>query len=193
MQKMRLNPELRAIAIYQFNKGKDNNFSLIRTLQKLKAHCDDESLTTLFVKEIIDMAMLNKMSDNTQRILLIICHELEYHIVHGKSSTSYFHHTNHQRSQQHHQQQQSSQQQSKRKPIKPTTPSPYAILEVPENATMPEVKKAYLRLISHHHPDKVIANGGDENAVRIATLKTQQIAMAYQQIKKSYQQKQNAS
>ena len=55
----------------------------------------------------------------------------------------------------------------------------YAILDVNENATDAEIKKAYRRLMSQHHPDKLVAKGLPEEMIQVATAKTQEIRAAY--------------
>lgn len=60
--------------------------------------------------------------------------------------------------------------------------NPYTILQIPENATDEEVKKAYRRLAVKHHPDKV-SHLGDE-VKKDAEAKFQEINNAYQMIKR---------
>ena len=47
------------------------------------------------------------------------------------------------------------------------------------------VKRAYRRLMSQHHPDKLVAKGLPEEMIKMATEKTQEIKSAYELIKKS--------
>lgn len=58
----------------------------------------------------------------------------------------------------------------------------YAILNIETNASKQTVKQTYRRLISKHHPDKLIANKCSENEIKQATEKTQQIRKAYEMI-----------
>ena len=58
----------------------------------------------------------------------------------------------------------------------------FAILGIPANSSKAEVKKAYRRMISRNHPDKLIAEGLPEEMVRVAKEKTQNIIKAYDQI-----------
>jgi DnaJ like chaperone protein len=59
----------------------------------------------------------------------------------------------------------------------------YRLLGVAESASDVELKKAYRRLMSQHHPDKLVAKGLPEQMIKDATEKTQQIKAAYELIK----------
>jgi DnaJ like chaperone protein len=61
----------------------------------------------------------------------------------------------------------------------------YAALGVNESIGDKELKRAYRKLMSEHHPDKLIAKGVPEDMVRIATEKAQDIQVAYDMVKKS--------
>ena len=65
----------------------------------------------------------------------------------------------------------------------PTLSGAYAILGVTENSSDQEVKRAYRRLMSQHHPDKLVAKGLPEEMMELATQKTQEIRAAYEQVK----------
>lgn len=58
----------------------------------------------------------------------------------------------------------------------------FQLLGVAETASEKDIKKAYKKRISQHHPDKVVARGGSEQEVRQATEKVQEIQAAYQLI-----------
>lgn len=59
----------------------------------------------------------------------------------------------------------------------------YAILYLPPTATNEEIKKAYRRLTSMHHPDKLVAKGLPEEMLKIAEDKTREIRLAYERIR----------
>ena len=58
----------------------------------------------------------------------------------------------------------------------------YAVLGVKPDSTDAEIKKSYRRLISQHHPDKLVAKGLPEEMMTLAKEKTQQIRKAYETI-----------
>lgn len=61
----------------------------------------------------------------------------------------------------------------------------YAILGVEETASDAEVKKAYRRQMSQHHPDKLVSKGLPEEMIELAKEKSQEIQAAYERIKTS--------
>jgi len=60
----------------------------------------------------------------------------------------------------------------------------YAALGVSADCSDKELKRAYRKLMSEHHPDKLIARGLPDDMVRVATETSQEIQAAYEQVKK---------
>lgn len=58
----------------------------------------------------------------------------------------------------------------------------YSILNLEQHASKTTVKHAYRKLISQHHPDKLIAKGKSEAEIKRANEKTQKIRKAYETI-----------
>ncbi len=61
----------------------------------------------------------------------------------------------------------------------------YEVLGVGRDATQDEIKRAYRKLMSQHHPDKLIAQGVPEDMIKLATEKSQEISAAYDLIDKT--------
>ena len=59
----------------------------------------------------------------------------------------------------------------------------YEVLGVGRDAESGEIKRAYRRLISQHHPDKLVAKGLPQEMMKMATQKTHEIRQAYEQVK----------
>ena len=61
----------------------------------------------------------------------------------------------------------------------------YAALGVEASVTDKELKRAYRKLMSENHPDKLIARGVPEDMVKLATEKSQEIQAAYEMVRKA--------
>ena len=61
----------------------------------------------------------------------------------------------------------------------------YSLLEVEAAATDADVKKAYRRMMSKNHPDRMMAKGVPPEMIKLATQKTQQVKEAYEFIKQA--------
>jgi DnaJ like chaperone protein len=61
----------------------------------------------------------------------------------------------------------------------------YDVLGLEKNCSDQELKRAYRRLMSQHHPDKLVAKGLPEEMMKLATEKTQQIKEAYELVKRN--------
>ncbi|KPQ26009.1 MAG: DnaJ like chaperone protein [Halomonas sp. HL-48] len=61
----------------------------------------------------------------------------------------------------------------------------YRVLGVSEDASDAEVKKAYRRLMSQNHPDKLAGKGLPDSMREVAQARTSEISNAYERIQKS--------
>ncbi len=64
----------------------------------------------------------------------------------------------------------------------------YKALGVSQSSSDQEVKRAYRKLMSQYHPDKLIGQGLPEDMVAVATQQAQEIQVAYDLITRSRQQ-----
>lgn len=61
----------------------------------------------------------------------------------------------------------------------------YEVLEVRPDAADADVKRAYRRLMSQNHPDKLVSRGLPESMLEMAKQKTQTIQAAYERIREA--------
>lgn len=62
----------------------------------------------------------------------------------------------------------------------------YHILGVTADTPLPQIRKAYRRLRSQHHPDKLVSKGLPEEMMKLANEKTHEIRSAWEQVKQAH-------
>lgn len=178
MQQMGLNENLKREAIRLFGEGKEPEFNLHDALMQVKEVCGVQPvLLRVFLEMQIQMAFAdgNNISQRKRAILLNICQELGVSSAHFNQFEQRF------RAEQNYQR---YQQQSRPDPQAQLTQA-YQVLGLTASADEAEIKKAYRRLMSRHHPDKLMAKGLPPEMIKMATQKTQQIKSAYEQVCKA--------
>ena len=169
MDQMQLNAGQRKAAIKLFNEGKKNDFPLHDVITQFRHECHRRrNLLQMFLEVQIATAMADGHVHPDERKIIHTIGEL---LGFSRANIDQlFRFTG------------SSQAASSHRQ---TLPEAYGILGVNKSASDAEVKKAYRRLMSQHHPDKLIAKGLPEEMIKLATEKTQTIKAAYEQIKQS--------
>jgi DnaJ like chaperone protein len=61
----------------------------------------------------------------------------------------------------------------------------YTALSVHPDATDAEIKRAYRKLMSQYHPDKLMGQGMPEDMIAMATEQAKEIQLAHDLIKKN--------
>ncbi|RLA18019.1 MAG: co-chaperone DjlA [Gammaproteobacteria bacterium] len=178
MSKMELSPELRKTAINLFNEGKKEGFPLDAALEQFRKECHRRStLIQMFIEIQLQAAFADgDFDDSEEALLLHICDQLGFSrysfqrikaLVEAQQRFSSSWQNNHPQSQ------------------GPTLSDAYQSLGQKESASDAEVKKAYRRLMSQHHPDKLVSKGLPEEMMKIATEKTKEIQKAYETIREA--------
>lgn len=170
MAQMQLTTEQRETAKKLFNEGKNKTFPLDEVLLQFKKECHRRrNLLQMFIEIQIAMAMADgHLHDNEKQLLyhvgelLGFSHSQLEHLFHFAAGAS---HTPEHRTQ--------------------TLGDAYSILGISKSASDDEIKKAYRRLMSQHHPDKLVSKGLPEEMIKVATEKTQEIRKAYELVKDS--------
>ncbi len=179
MNQLGLNQEKRKEAIEAFNRGKDDGFNLSDNLQSLIKHCFRKpSLIQMFLEiQILAAAADGEVCQSERKILYTIGHFFRIsqqqidHLVEMVMAQNSFH--------------QGGQSGSSRNQSVPTLGQAYKVLGISENANKAETKRAYRKLMSQHHPDKLVAKGMPPEMIKVATEKSQEIQAAYEMIKRA--------
>lgn len=199
MNEMELSREQKVLAKNLFNEGKQTHFKLDNLLTQLHKACrDNRELLKLFIDIQYRASQADGLTTKKIQALDIIFARLGFAPLHQQyrfyedfSYTSYQRYQEQQQQQQQHndheQPSSSSYQQHYYKPesSQNSLEHAYALIEVHSKSSKQEVKKAYRRLLSRNHPDKLIAQGLPEEMIKIANDKTQKIMKAYELICKN--------
>ena len=176
MTQMQLHGAKRNRAKEQFRLGKAPTFNYVRTLAEFKRACwRRPSLLKLFLEIQVQVAYADGvMSVATKTALQKVFRQLGvpfavFNRYSQQSRAGYRY--------------QSQRSQSVPNPQRQLADA-YKILQVPSTATDVEIKKAYRRMMSKHHPDRMEAKGVPPEMIKLANQKTQQIKQAYETIKK---------
>lgn len=187
MQRIGLNEQQKQKAIDEFTRGKQSDFNLETNLNFLMRMCQHHrSLLKMFLEIQIQAAYATGLaSPKQQQILQTICQLLNMpplnftllNLIYGRSQY-----------QSHYQP--GSDYSYQREPYTPSQngsslQEAYSLLDINDKASDADIKKAYRRMMSQNHPDKLVAKGLPEKMVKLATEKTQRIQKAYEQICKA--------
>jgi len=173
MQHMNLNAEQKRLAIDLFNQGKREDFDMDGVMRQFKMAA--RRRTTLFQMFIeIQLHAIyadGSKSEEENRILHHLADILGFSKLQLEHLESLI----------------SANLAGPGRGPKATTASQlaqaYTLLGVSKDTSDNEVKKAYRRLMSQHHPDKLVSKGLPEEMIKLANEKTQQIKKAYDLIK----------
>lgn len=177
MAQMRLSEEQKQAAIRLFNEGKQQEFPLEGVLQQFRRETHRRRhLIQMFLEIQVYTAFADGELDDVERsTLLHICERLGYSRVQFEQLVAMVQA----------QQQFAGGAGGGPGPRRASLEDAYAVLGVDKSASDAEVKKAYRRLTSQHHPDKLVAKGLPEEMMEVAKRKTQEIRAAYDQIREA--------
>ncbi|ART83099.1 molecular chaperone DjlA [Oceanisphaera profunda] len=181
MTQMRLQGELRLKAQEAFRAGKSADFPLKETLRRFRARVkDSRNLLRFFMEVQLQVAFADgELHPAERRLLLTIASELGFSETELEQLLAFA------EAQLHGFRQGSGHSSGGRQapPSADRLRNAYRILEVAETADDTEVKRAYRRQMSKHHPDKLASQGLPKEMMDMAKEKAQDIQQAWETIK----------
>ncbi|WP_417223893.1 co-chaperone DjlA [Amphritea sp.] len=179
MSRMGLSEERRLEAMALFSQGKESDFDIAEVMRPLSALIRFRiPLKLMFVEIQLQAAMADGQVSEAETIIIReVCGLLQMSqaemaalIARMQSQFSY---------QQHSYQSHQGGYVSEQELLKES----YGVLGVEASVSDAELKKAYRRLMSQHHPDKLVAKGLPEDMMQLAKEKTQEIQAAYDRVR----------
>jgi len=194
MARMTLSDDLRRYAMRFFREGKEDDFPFDTVVDQLHSACRGRAyLIRMFITLQTEAALADgRIQPVEETLLLRLCDRLHF------SRYEYFGIRTRLETERRftgfgpRQQQESPRYRQYRWQYEPPTPSQetsladaYATLGLTPSATDSEVKKAYRRRVSQHHPDKLAGREVSAQRMQQATEQTQKIQRAYDAICKA--------
>ncbi len=189
MQNMRLDKAQRKAAIKFFDLGKQSNFNINSVLDKFqRVSGRSYSIKQMFLEMLIEVAIAEgRINQAEWQFLEQVCSRIRFpqqlfvalvkmrgFNVNGYSNQSRSRTNSNQRSQNNRQ---------KWTPPRQHKANSYQVLGVSASDSKTVIRRAYKKLMSSHHPDKLIAKGLPPEMVEIAKKKTQNIQAAWEDVK----------
>ena len=171
MGEMRLTTEQRKLARTLFNQGKEPGFDFEGVVQQFLRECHRRTtLIRMFLEIQVQAAFADGHLDPAENHLLA---ELAALLGFDRQSLDQI--INLVRGAAH----------AHAQPGKISVADAYEILGVRPETPTPEIRKAYRRLLSQHHPDKLVSRGLPEEMVRLANEKTGEIRRAWETVREA--------
>ena len=181
MAEMDLPPDKRRAAMRLFEEGKTPHFPVDEVLDQFRQECHRRmTLIQMFVEIQLQAAYADGVLDAAEeRILLNVCERL------GFSEFVFRRLEQMVRAHMHFSGSDGGGRQAAQVPRGPSLADAYALLGVSPDASDAAIKKSYRRLLSQHHPDKLVSKGLPEEMMKMAATKTHEIRQAYERIKEA--------
>lgn len=173
IKKMGMTTAHREQAITQFKRGSAEDFDIKETLDTFMTACGQTlNLKQMLLVYLIVMALADGKLDNAELVLL---EKIALHLGYNKAAFQ--------------QLLDMVLNQAHFATGQPTSATAladaYKALGVTEKNTNQEIKRAYRKLMSQYHPDKLIGQGLPEDMIAVATEQAKEIQVAYDLIKES--------
>jgi DnaJ like chaperone protein len=173
MDKLGMSPEHRQLAIALFKQGAAAGYDISPKLDEFIAACGHtNSLKQMLLVYLVVMAISDGRLDAAEENLLRgVALHLGYdepafrHLLEMILNQSHF--------------------AGGQAPSVDALDDAYKALGVSKESSDQEIKRAYRKLISQYHPDKLMGQGVPEDMIKMATAQAQEIQAAYDLIKKS--------
>jgi DnaJ like chaperone protein len=174
MQRMKLTSDQTRAAIKLFEQGKRSDFPLDSVLASFRGACQGRrDLLHTFIEIQLQSALADgRLHPETRRVLWQVCSELDISRLELAQLEAI-----------------ARAQRLRTDPAQARPADPlghaYTVLGIERSASDADVKQAYRRLMSRHHPDKLVSKGLPQAMLDMARDKAREINTAYDCIKEA--------
>ena len=202
MDRMMLPEDWRVTAMRLYNEGKSEQFLFDSTVEQFRVAAQERiHLLRLFIALQMEAALADgALVADKERLLLRLCERLhfsryEFYGIRARMEAerkfqAFGGRTRNQRAgndhaHSRHQYQERQWQRYDPPLVRNSLDEAFKALGLRSSASVEEIKRAYRRQISQHHPDKLEATGASQERMQKATEETQKIQKAYEAIQKA--------
>ena len=199
MDRLQLDTTSRQLAQQSFNRGKASDYPLRSRLRELFfQYRFRRNVLNIFCEQLIQAALVDgNLDEKESQILFIVADEFhiprQQMVIYIQMMMGSFHfrqgyYDNQQNSQyqQNNQYNQSNHNGGYQSNSRQTDlQNAYKILGIDSSTDIPEIKRAYRKLMNEHHPDKLVSKGLPKEMLEAAKKRAQEIQAAYDLIKAS--------
>lgn len=186
MTRMGLNADARKEAIVLFKQGAEPDYDALATVDVFMATCGSfNNLRQIFLVYLITLAYAdNVLHEEEEKLLYAVADRVGYsryafnHLLGMIHAQAHFFNGRKQQSGYH------NDFQHKQRATQSELELAYSALGVSSDITDKELKKAYRKLMSEYHPDKLAGRGVPDDMVKLATERSQEVQAAYDTIKR---------
>ncbi len=185
MAQMQLSAEQRRVAIELFNRGKDPDYDLKAVVEQFRIECRRRTnLMRMFVEIQLHAVYADGHMHPAEKAKLeeicgylkfpgFMLRQMEILVRAGRTASGQS-------------EQRSSNNSTSARSTTMSIADAFALLDLDSSAEQPAVKRAYRKMMSQHHPDKLVSKGLPPEMIKLATEKTQHIKAAYELIKQHH-------
>jgi DnaJ like chaperone protein len=172
MRRMKLTPDQTRAAIKLFEQGKRADFPMASILQSFRISCEGRrDILHTFIEIQLQAALADgRLHPETRRVLWQVCSELDISRLEFAQLEAIARAHGHRADP------------GRAAPVDRLAHA-YGVLGIERAASDDAVKLAYRRLISQHHPDKLVSRGLPQEMLDLARDKAREISAAYDLIK----------